>query len=78
MNLIEIKNEIERMIRATPYSREEVLEMFDKEEEYSPDELMAYSVAIEYLKGKKSADRKRLEKMFTKRKKELVKYYKDR
>ena len=75
MNILQLKNEIERLIQSTPYSKEDVLAMFDKEEEWNPDELMAYSIALEYLQGKKSAKQKSLEKMFTKRRDKLMKTY---
>lgn len=78
MNLAELKNRIEELIQQTPYSKSDVLAMFDKEEEYEPDELFAYAVAVEYLREKKSANTKSLEKMLNTRKNKLIKFYKDR
>lgn len=75
MTLKEIKSEIERLIQQTPHSKEEVLSFLNAEEELNPEELFAYGIALEYLRGKKSADYKKLEKIFTKRKGELLKKY---
>lgn len=75
MTLNEIKAEIERLIRQTPYSKEEVLSYLTAEKELEPEELFAYGVALEYLRGKKSADYKKIEKLFMKRKDELLKKY---
>lgn len=75
MNLAQLKTEIERLIAQTPYTKEEVLSFFNAEPELTVDELMAYSVALDYLRGKKSARHKELLKQFTKKKYALMKDY---
>ncbi len=78
MNLAQIKAEIERMIAATPYSKEEVLSFFNAEPELTPDELFAYGIALEYLRDQKKTrteSYKKLEKQFTKKKDALMKNY---
>jgi hypothetical protein len=78
MTLQQLKDEIERIINASPYSKEEVLSVLNAEEDLSPNELMAYMVALDYLhwkKGKESADYKKIERQFIKRKDKLMKHY---
>ena len=75
MTIIEIKNQIEEIIRRSPYTKEEILSFLTAEEELNIDELMAYSVALEYLRGKKDANFKKLEKVFLRKKKDLIKHY---
>lgn len=78
MSLQQVINEIERLIQQTPYSKEEILSFFEAEKELNMDELMAYGVALEYLRGKKSADYKKLQNQFLKKKKDLIKFYEPR
>jgi hypothetical protein len=75
MTLAEIKREIEAIISRTPYTKEEVLSFFKAEEELTPDELFAYGIALEYLRGKKDANYKKLEQVFTKKRDALAKRY---
>lgn len=75
MTIIEIKNQIEEIIRRSPYTKEEILSFLTAEEELNIDELMAYGVALEYLRGKKDANFKKLEKVFLRKKKDLIKHY---
>ena len=75
MNIVELKQEIERMISRTPYTKEEVLAIFKQEEEPTLDEIFAYGIALEYLKGKKSENTERLQKLFLKKKDKLIEYY---
>ena len=75
MTIIEIKNQIEEIIRRSPYTKEEILSFLTAEEELNIDELMAYGVALEYLRGKKDANFKKLEKVFLQKKKDLIKHY---
>lgn len=75
MNIIELKKEIERLIERTPYTKEEVLAIFGKEEEWNYDEIFAYGIALEYLKGKSDEKTERLQKLFTKRKDNIMKKY---
>lgn len=76
MTLSEIVNEIESIIRRSPYTRAEVLSIFTMEEkELEPDEIFAYGIALDYLKNKKSGDYKRLQELFLKKKDKLSKFY---
>lgn len=75
MTFANLKVEIERLIAASPYSKEEVLSLFNAEPELSMDELMAYSVALEYLHGKKGANYKKLQEQFLKKKDALMEKY---
>ena len=76
MTILELKQEIERIISRSPYSKEEILSLFTLEEDkFEPDEILAYGVALDYLKDKKSADYKKLEKLFRTRKDKLIKKY---
>ena len=75
MTIQELKIEIERIIARTPYTKEEVLSFFTAEEELNPEELFAYGMALEYLRGKKSANYKKIENLFLKRKDKLMKKY---
>ena len=76
MNRIQLKNEIERLIQASPYSKEEIMAIFQKEDEdWNVDEIMAYSVALDYMREKKG-DTKKLERLFERRKNKLIKFYK--
>lgn len=75
MNLIQLKNEIERLIQSTPYSKDEIMALFQKEDEdWSVDEIMAYAIALDYMRDKKG-DTKKLEKLFERRKNKLIKLY---
>lgn len=75
MTLTALKAEIENIIARTPYTKEEVLSFLNAEPELTPNELFAYAAAVDYLKGKKSGDHKKLLKQFTKKKNELMQEY---
>ena len=76
MTILELKQEIARIISRSPYSKEEILSIFALEEnKFELDEILAYGVALEYLKDKKSGDYKKLEKLFRTRKNKLMKNY---
>ena len=75
MKLLQLKKEIERLIAMTPYSKDEVFSLLNAEPDLTPDELFAYSVAIEYLNGKKSENHKKLLQQFTTKRDELIKNY---
>jgi hypothetical protein len=75
MNMMQIKEEIERIIARTPYTKEEVLSFLTAEPELTMDELMAYGIALEYLRDKKDKRSENLRKQFTKKKDDLITYY---
>jgi cupin superfamily acireductone dioxygenase involved in methionine salvage len=75
MTLIELKKEIERLIQLSGYSKADILALFDKEDEYNYDEILAYSVALDYVKDRDMEVKKNLQKLFDKRKSKLMKLY---
>ncbi len=76
MTLMQLKEEIERIISRTPYTKEEVLSFLTAEPELTMDELMAYGIALEYLRDKKDKRSENLRKQFSKKKEDLMTYYK--
>jgi hypothetical protein len=74
MRLIDLLNEINRIIKQSPYTKEQVLELFSAEEEMKPDEIFALCVAMEYMREKKK-DPSKLQKEFIKRRDKLMKFY---
>ena len=64
-----------RLIESSPYTKEQILEIFKAEPELDYDEIIVLGVSLEYMreKGKNS---KKLEQQFIKRRDKLMKFYK--
>ena len=71
--LEEIKEDL--LKRFIPLTYEEILSLFSMEDELTMDEIMAYGVALEYMKEKKTGDYKKLEMLFLKKKNKLAEKY---